>query len=185
MLCLTSRTFCQKPHIKRIFRTQDKLNDISDPGHFGQSSRTQFLEISCPMSGHFGPASVCSNQILGYFWPIYGGIDIETIINWAGAQNPTKSEDLDQPVHPCSLIRDFLLTAASLGFTVTNWALSEGSDQSAWLRSLRGSSACKLKKGTCGDTTELRWRHSIFLRGCAFWFENFRRACYRIYWALA
>ena len=52
---------------------------ILDPGHFGQSH----LDISCPISGHFGPALVCSNPILGSFWPVYSGfnIDIEAVIN--------------------------------------------------------------------------------------------------------
>ena len=31
-------------------------------------------------------------------------INIETIIYRAGAQNPTISKDLDEPIHPCSLI---------------------------------------------------------------------------------
>ena len=64
---------------------------------------------------------VCSNQILGNFRPVYGGlyINIETIIYWAGADNPTKSEDFDQTVHPCGLIRIVLFTGAPLGFMPT------------------------------------------------------------------
>ena len=127
VLCLTSRTFCPNPHHTK--------------GYFGpwtfrqKSTQTQFLDISCSISGHFRPALVCSNQILGNFWSVYGGlhINIETIVNWAGAQNPTNNKDLDQPVHPRSLIRVFLFTGASLGFMATNWVLREGSDQSVWL----------------------------------------------------
>ena len=57
------------------------IKDISDRGHFGQS---QFR--------HFVSSLVCSNQILGNFWPTCGGlyINIETIINLAGVQNSTK-----------------------------------------------------------------------------------------------
>ena len=40
-----------------------------------------------------------------------------------------KSEDLDQPVHPCRLIRVFLFTGAPLGFMAT-----ERSDQSVLAR---------------------------------------------------
>ena len=58
--------------------------------------------------------------------------NIETIINWTGAQNPTESVDLhvDQTLHPCSLIRVFLFTGASLGLMATKRALNECSDQS-------------------------------------------------------
>ena len=75
MLYVTSRTFRRNPHHNK--------------GHFGpwtfrpNSTQTQVLDISCPVSGHFGPALVRLNQILGNFWPVYGGlyINIETIIN--------------------------------------------------------------------------------------------------------
>ena len=131
VLCWRIRTFCPNPH-------QTK-------GYFGpwtfrpKTARTQFLDISCPISGNSGPALVCSNHILGNFWPVSEGLhnNIETIVNWAGAQNPTKSKDLDEPVHPRSLIRVFLFTGASLGFMATNWALSEGYAEI----SLRDSSA--------------------------------------------
>ena len=113
-------------------------------GYFGpwifrpKSTRTLFLDISCPISGHFGSALVFFNQFLGNFYPVCGclNINIETIINWIGAQNPTKSVDLDvdQILHPCSLIRVFLFTGASLGFMDTKWALSEGTDHSVWVR---------------------------------------------------
>ena len=75
MLCVTSRTFRRNPHHNK--------------GHFGSwtcrpmSTRTQVLDLSCPISEHFGPALVRLNQNLGNFWPVYGGlyITIETIIN--------------------------------------------------------------------------------------------------------
>ena len=57
----------------------------------------QFQDTSDPI------LIICSNQMLGNYWPVDGGlyINIETITNWAVVQNPAKSEDLDQPVHPC------------------------------------------------------------------------------------
>ena len=53
-----------------------------------------------------------------------------------------KSVDLhvDQTLHPCSLIRVFFFTGASLGFMATMLELSEGLDQSVWVR-LRDQSA--------------------------------------------
>ena len=74
-LCLTSRTFCPNPNYTI--------------GYFGlltfrpKSTRSQVLDISYPILGHCGPAFVCSNQILGNFWPVYGGlhINIETTVN--------------------------------------------------------------------------------------------------------
>ena len=42
-------------------------------------------------------------------------MNIETIINRAGAQNPRKSEDLAQPVNQCCLIKVFIFTGESRG----------------------------------------------------------------------
>ena len=128
VLCVTSRTFHRNPHHNK---------EYFGPWTFWpKSTRTQVLDISCPISGRFGPALVHSNQILGNFWSVYGGlyINIKTMINWAVVQNPTKSEGLDQPLHPCSLIRVVFFIGASMGFMATNWSLSEYSDQSVWLR---------------------------------------------------
>ena len=77
--CLTSMTFRQK----RIFRTQDisaKVNPDPAFRHFMSNFRTLRIRF-----GLFEP-------ILGNFLPVYGGL-YETIVNWAGAQNPTKCED--------------------------------------------------------------------------------------------
>ena len=75
VLCFTSRSFFPNPHHNK--------------GYFGhwtfrpRSTRTQFLDILNSISGHCGPALVCSNQIVGNFWPVYGGlhINIESIVN--------------------------------------------------------------------------------------------------------
>ena len=90
LLCLTSSTFCPD----RIFRSLDISAKVNpEPGfrHFVSNFRTLRTRFSL-----FKPN----------FWPVYGGlcINIETTLNWAGAQNPTKSKDLDQHVHPHSLI---------------------------------------------------------------------------------
>ena len=90
LLCLTSSTFCPN----RILRSLDISAKVNpEPGfrHFVSNFRTLRTRFSL-----FKPN----------FWSVYGGlcINIETTLNWAGAQNPTKSKDLDQHVHPHSLI---------------------------------------------------------------------------------
>ena len=143
MLYVTRRTFRRNPHHNK--------------GHYGpwtfrpKSSRTQVLDLSCPISGHFGSALVRSNQNLGNFWPVYVGlyINIENIINCA------ESEDLDQPVHPCSLIRVFRFTVMSLGFMATNRALSEHLDQSVCVvvqLANRRKVRVEVQRNTDGDT---------------------------------
>ena len=128
-----------------------------------------------------GPCTYFSNA--RRICPVYGRlyINIETIINWSGAQNPTKSEDVDKPVHPCSLISlSFHWSVASVhGYQIER---SEGSDQSVWLRI--DQSACWFSLVTeeryVWRYNEDRWRHSIYLRGSACWSESLWRACYFI-----
>ena len=85
-------------------------------------------------------------------------INIETIINCTGEQNPTESVDLhvDQTLHPCSLIGGFLFTGASFGV--------HGFQMSAQWR-LRSACLCTLERSVCvlvqlADEERYAWRYN-------------------------